>query len=239
MQHVERIENRPSRCEGNENRKIRKSEFFAQLRSTRFPDANRSSFLSICNSHCRRCNSKIFQRSLANTHTHTPSAPTQLRASMYPKRFGPCAIPGHFRVPAIPVRARARPSSARAVHPLIKRTQAHSSAPLLFFFLARPRQRLYGRSLLLRAEWALVDEILTSENRNPLRDLQRGSPAPSPSVLPSGSSLSLSCRLSNDSSGRDAESRKRERKTDGVANGSATGREKRNEGKRQRLGRSS
>lgn len=43
----------------------------------------------------------------------------------------------------------------------------------------------------MRAEWALVDEILTSENRNPLRDLQRGLLSPPPSL---SFSLSFSYR---------------------------------------------
>lgn len=37
----------------------------------------------------------------------------------------------------------------------------------------------------MRAEWALVDEILTSENRNPLRALQKG-PTPPPSLCLEG-----------------------------------------------------
>lgn len=64
-------------------------------------------------------------------------------------------------------RARARASSAR-------RASSYKTHTRSSFFLTRHSNGCTRRSLLLRAEWALVDEILTSENRNPLRDLQRG-----------------------------------------------------------------
>lgn len=111
--------------------------------------------------------------------------------------------------------ARARASSAR-------RASSYKTHTCSSFFLTRYSNGCTRRSLLLRAEWALVDEILTSENRNPLRDLQRGSPPPLLALF----SLSFSYHRMTGGGGE-----RRERNA-------ATGREKRNEGKRQRLGRS-
>lgn len=62
------------------------------------------------------------------------------------------------------------------------RTHVHERAHLLSFSHATRRNGC-TRSLLLRAEWALVDEILTSENRNPLRDLPEGFTPLSSSLL--------------------------------------------------------
>lgn len=61
----------------------------------------------------------------------------------------------------------------------------------------------------MRAEWALVDEILTSENRNPLRDLQRGSLSSPP--CPLFLSLSFSLLPSNDGAVESREGGKQQR----------------------------
>lgn len=60
----------------------------------------------------------------------------------------------------------------------LRRASSYKTHTCSSSFLTRYSNGCTRRSLLLRAEWALVDEILTSENRNPLRDLQRGSPPP-------------------------------------------------------------
>jgi len=133
----------------------------------------------------------------------------------YPKCLALCAILGT----SIPT-GRARASSTR-------RASSYKTHTCSSFFLTRYSNGCTRRSLLLRAEWALVDEILTSENRNPLRDLQRGSPPPLLTL--SSLSLSFSFSFSPTMTGGGGERRERD---------AAARREKRNEGKRQRLGRS-
>lgn len=83
----------------------------------------------------------------------------------------PYAIPGHFDPSA---RGRALRASSY---------KTHTRIPFFLSFFLTCHGNGCTRSLLLRAEWALVDEILTSENRNPLRDLQRGSLLPSPPLF--------------------------------------------------------